>query len=291
MTRSMSLRGLLLAVASMAVGCGLEAPARGTPLGGAPLGVARARFEVRARPLDLLAVDVFFPADAGGAALPVEGGRPALVYVQGGAVPSADYHWLARVLAAAGYVVAVPSVASQLALFSVDDGEAARWLLVDPPRGSVLEGLVDPSRVAVAGHSLGGVVAGKLALGGGFRALLLHASFTDPADDARLPGLGMPVLSLGGTADCSALLGSVREGYGKLPSPAGLVLLEGVGHFQFTSQAETDRGRGCAPGVALEAAHDAIARTSRAFLDVALSGRPLTVDGLSLVPGAKVEAK
>jgi pimeloyl-ACP methyl ester carboxylesterase len=261
------------------------------PLGGAPLGVARARFEVRARPLDLLPVDVFFPADAEGTALVAEGGRPALVYVQGGAVPSADYHWFAERLAAVGYVVAVPSVASQLALFSVDDGEAARGLLVDPPAGSVLEGLVDPSRVAVAGHSLGGVVAGKLALAGGFGALVLHASFTDPADQPRLGQLGMPALSLGGTADCSAKPDAVREGYAKLPAPAAMVLLPGVGHFQFSAQGETDRGRGCAPGVPLEVAHEAIVRTSRAFLDAALAGRPLTVDGLSVTPGAEVEAK
>jgi pimeloyl-ACP methyl ester carboxylesterase len=287
----MTLRWVWLAAACAAVGCGLEAPARGTPLGGSPLGVARARFEVRARPLDLLPVDVFFPADADGVALPAEGGRPALVYVQGGAVPSADYHWMAERLAGAGYVVAVPSVASQLALFSVDDGEAARWLLVDPPPGSVLEGLVDASRIAVAGHSLGGVVAGKLALGGGFRALVLHASFTDPADDARLPGLDMPVLSLGGSADCSARPDSVREGFAKLPAPSALVLLPGVGHFQFTSQGSTDRGRGCAPGVPLEVAHDGIVRTTRAFLDAALGGKPLTVDGLSAVPGVEVETR
>ncbi|MBM4380911.1 MAG: hypothetical protein FJ086_16655 [Deltaproteobacteria bacterium] len=287
----MSWRYLWLAAACATVGCGLDAPARGTPLGGAPLNVARARFEVRARPLDLLPVDVFFPADANGAALRVEGGRPALVYVQGGAVPSADYHWLAQRLASAGFVVAVPSVASQLALFSVDDGEAARWLLVDPPAGSVLEGLVDASRVAVAGHSLGGVVAGKLALGGGFRALVLHASFTDPADEQRLPGLGMPVLSLAGGADCSAKPDSVREGFAKLPSPAARVMLPGVGHFQFTAQAETDRGRGCVPGVPLEAAHEGVARTTRAFLNGALSGRPLTVDGLAVVPGAEVEVR
>jgi hypothetical protein len=43
--------------------------------------------------------------------------------------------------------------------------------------------------------------------------------------------------------------------------------------------------------VPLEVAHDGIARTTRAFLDAALGGKPLTVDGLSAVPGVEVETR
>ena len=288
----MSSRFLLFPVLCALAACGLEAPARGDSLGGTPLGVARARFEVRVRHVDLLPVDVFFPAQPDGTALPVAGGRPGLVFVQGGAVDAADYHWQAQRLAASGYVVAVPDVRSKLALFSVDDGEAARALLAEPPAGSVLEGLVDAQRVAVAGHSLGGVVAGKLAMAGGFRALVLQASYTDSADDARLPELGMPVLSLAGGADCSARPESVRAGYRKLPSPSAWVLLPGVTHYQFTSDDGPDRVRGCRAGATLEDAHEAIGRVTGAFLGQALGagGRP-TVDGLSVVAGAEVEVQ
>lgn len=285
-------RFLLFSVLCVLAACGLEAPARGEYLGGTPLGVARARFEVRVRHVDLLPVDIFFPAQPDGTAVAEEGGRAGLVFIQGGAVDAEDYHWQAQRLAAAGYVVAVPDVRSELALFSVNDGDAARALLAEPPVGSVLEGLVDAQRVAVAGHSLGGVVAGKLAMSGGFHALVLQASYTDGADDARLPELGMPVLSLAGGADCSARPEAVRAGYRKLPSPAGWVMLPGVTHYQFTSDDGPDRARGCRAGVTLEQAHEAIGRVTGAFLGQALSvgGRP-TVEVLSVVPGAEVEVQ
>lgn len=288
----MSSRFFLVPLACALAGCGLEAPVRGEYLGGAPLGVAQARFEARVRHVDLLPVDVFYPALPDGTAVGAKGGRPGLVFIQGGAVDAADYHWLARRLAARGHVVAVPDVRSQLALFSVDDGEAARALLVEPPAGSLLEGLVDAGRVAVAGHSLGGVVAGKLALAGGFRALAIQASYTDGADDGRLPELSMPVLSLAGGADCSARPDAVRKGFEKLPPPSAWVLLPGVTHFQFTSDDGPDRARGCAAGTTLESAHGAIERVMAAFLGEALgpAGRP-TRDGLSVVPGAEVEVR
>jgi pimeloyl-ACP methyl ester carboxylesterase len=285
-------RLFLIPVVCALAACGLEAPARGEYLGGGPLGVAHARFEVRTRHVDLLPVDVFFPAEPDGTALRAEGGRPGLVFIQGGAVDAADYHWLARRLAARGHVVAVPDVRSKLALFSVDDGAAARELLVEPPAGSVLEGLVDAERLAVAGHSLGGVVAGKLALAGGFRALAIQASYTDGADDGRLGELDMPVLSLAGSADCSARPEALRKGFEKLPAPAAWVLLPGVTHFQFTVDDATDRARGCAAGTGLEAAHDAIERVMAAFLGEALGpARRPTVDGLSVVSGAEVEVR
>jgi pimeloyl-ACP methyl ester carboxylesterase len=285
-------RFFLIPVLCALAACGLEAPAQGEYLGGGPLGVARARFEVRVRHVDLLPVDVFYPAQPDGTAVPAEGGRPGLVFIQGGAVDAADYHWLARRLAARGLVVAVPDVRSQLALFSVDDGAAARALLAAPPEGSLLAGLVDAGRLAVAGHSLGGVVAGKLALGGGFRALAIQASYTDGADDGRLGELGMPVLSLAGGSDCSARPEAVRKGFEKLPSPAAWVLLPGVTHFQFTADDATDRARGCPAGTDLDSAHDAIERVMAGFLGEALgpAGRP-TVDGLSVVAGAEVEVR
>jgi len=272
--------------------CGLQAPAVGEPLPDVP-GVAEATYVLRLRHTDLRPVHVLFPSDTGGHALPAEGGgrRPALVFIQGGAVKTQGYRWLAEALARQGYVVALPEHAADLAFFEIDNGREARALLVDPPAGSVLDGVVEPERIAVAGHSLGGVVAGKLALSGGFHALAFLASFPDSADDAGMATLGMPSLFLAGRLDCSAKLSQVQEGAAKPPSPTALVVLDGVTHYEFTGDATPDL-KGCPPALPLDAAHERISRALRVFLDAALSPAGGTgAEGLGQVEGAEVTAR
>lgn len=275
---------LLLALASTA--CGLAAPRAGTPV---TADVARAVFEVRASGTDLVPTTVLYPAHADGTPRP--GPHPAVVFIQGGFVATGRYEWLAEQLAQRGFVVALPENLLGLAFFSVDFGQAARRLLAEPPPGSLLEGLVDPARVAVAGHSLGSVVATKLALSGGFAAVALQAGYPDGADVPRLPGLGVPSLSLAGAGDCQAKEAPVREGWARLPGPSALVVLEGVSHFQFTRDDAEDVRRGCPPAAALGDAHARIVQAMTAFLDDALRGGGVGEAGLRAVPGATVEVR
>ena len=276
-------RFLLIVTASA---CGLSSPQLGQVV--SP-GVAEALFEHRAGGTDLVRTRVVFPSTDQGA--PIGGALPAVIFIQGGLVPDARYRWWAEEIARAGYVVALPSHDFSLAIFSIDNGTSARALLADPPN-SLLTGLVDPKKIAVAGHSLGGVVASKLALQGGFSALLLQASLPEASDVEPLSRLKHPSLSMAGEKDCSASLLSVTAGASKLASPTAFVVLQGVTHYQFTDSDAEDVSRGCASGVDLQTAHQRIVDVSLAFLSAALSTQPSTGEAnLRAISGISVDAR
>ena len=292
-TRCLPASLLLLVPWLVLASCALPDPTRGDVLRTGPQPVAEALFQVRARHTDLVPVRVVFPSDSEGLpARPADGSLlPALVLVQGALVPPENYLWLAEALAARGYVVALPAHPLDFALSATDNGLVARRLLTEPLEHPLLRGLVDPSRIAVAGHSLGGVVATKLALDGGFAALALLASYPDSADDARLPTLALPSLSLAGDLDCSARLPNVQEGAAKLPSPSALAVLQGVTHYQFTVSDQKDRESGCTPTTSLDTAHERIAELLARFLAAALTGQGTGADDLRQVPGTEVTAR
>lgn len=270
----------------LAVGCGRPPVDRGQVVAD---GVARAALEVRANGTDLLPVTVLFPADGDGR--PSARGVPALVYVQGGAVMPSRYEGRLTQLVARGYVVALPRHPLDLAFFGIDHGAATRRALLTPEPGSFLEGLVDAQRVAVGGHSLGGVVAMKLALAGGFQAVVVEASFPDPADDAKLASSTTPSLFLAAKKDCQAKEAQVRAGWDKTPSPTALVVLEGVTHFQFSDSDAEDVKRGCPPDTGLETAHARITAALDTFLSAALTGGSVGGAGLATLAGAEVSVR
>jgi dienelactone hydrolase len=277
----------LVVLGAAAAACSPLAPDRGRVVSS---GVAAADFEARARATDLVPTRVIFPADDDG--LPRKGAPfPALVFVQGGAVDASRYDWLAERLARRGYVVALPRHSLELAILETGNAAAALELLTGnfPPR--LLSGLVNQNRVAVGGHSLGGVIAVKAALEKGFAAVVLEASLPDSADDQRLPALGVPSLSLAGAADCSAERAEVEAGWAKLPSPTALVVLPGVTHYQFTDSDAEDRKRGCTGSVDVDAAHEDIERAVAAFLDAALTSGEVGEVSLRAVAGAEVSVR
>jgi pimeloyl-ACP methyl ester carboxylesterase len=252
-------------------------------------GVGQAEFETRANGTDLVSVTVIYPARDDGTPQPRK--HPAVVFVPGGAVPPSRYEWQAIELAKAGYVVGLARYQLDLALFSVNFGQAVRTLFIEPPPASLLEGIVDRERIAVAGHSLGSVVAMKLALQGNFQAVVLEAGFPDSADDAQLPQFRGPSLSLAGALDCSAKLSAVRAGWNKLPAPTALTVLEGVTHYQFTDSQTEDEQRKCLPTVDLGEAHARIASALISFLDSALRDGRVGTSELEKISGATVEAR
>ncbi len=251
-------------------------------------------WQVRANGTDLVPMTVYFPATDEGFANGT--GLPALVYVQGGAVDPARYSWQAIELAKRGYVVVMPRHPLDLAFFAADFGQTARRALVTPQTAvttkPVLDGVVDPGRIAVAGHSLGGVVTMKLALGGGFQAAVVQASYSDPADDGKLPALSIPTMYLAGQSDCMAKEQQVRDGWAKVSSPTALVVLEGVTHFQFSDSDAEDTKRSCIPTTSLDDAHARILSAMIGFLDAALAAPPTVGEAqLRTIPSAIVEVR
>lgn len=280
------MRRILFVFAGSAVllACGPAARLRGAIV---TAGVATVPLEVRANGTDLVPVTVFFPATDEGFANGTN--LPGLVYVQGGAVNPSRYSWQAVELAKRGYVVALPRHPLDLAFFAADFGQTARGALLAP---GVLEGVVDPARIAVAGHSLGGVVTMKLALGGGFQAAVVQASYSDPADDAKLPALTIPTMYLAGQGDCMAKEQQVRDGWAKVSSPSALVVLEGVTHFQFSDSDAEDLKRSCIPGTSLDDAHARIIAAMTGFLGAALTSSPGVGEALlRSIPSAIVEVR
>lgn len=270
----------------MGASCGLSTPRVGEVV--AP-GVARALFEVRATGTDLVRVTVYVPSREDGTAQP--GPRPGVVFIQGGFVETRRYAWQAIALAEAGYVVAVPENALQLAFFTVEYGQSARQLLARPPEGSLLDGLVDEARIAVAGHSLGSVVAMKLALQGNFAAVALEAGFPDTADQTTLASFKRPSLSLAGALDCSAKLPDVRQGWERVPAPTALAVLAGVTHYQFTDSDEEDQRKKCFPEQDLAASHEQIRRALLGFLEAALGEGGVGEAALREIAGVTVEVR
>jgi alpha-beta hydrolase superfamily lysophospholipase len=253
-------------------------------------GVARGTFEVRANGTDLIPVTVIFPSDADGR--PLRRGLPAVLYVSGGAVSPARYEWQAVELARRGVVTVLPRHPLDLGFFAIDHGLWTRDAVLPGEAGSYLDGLVDPARFAAAGHSLGGVVAMKLALSGKFQAAVVQASFADPADDAKTKALTLPTMFLAAKGDCQATEAQVREGWAKLSSPTALVVLEGMTHFQFTNSQAEDLARSCPPVLTIDQAHERVVAAMIGFLDGAF-GAPATTGeaALKLIPGAQVEVR
>jgi pimeloyl-ACP methyl ester carboxylesterase len=128
--------------------------------------------------------------------------------------------------------------------------------------------LIDRSRIALAGHSLGGYVA--LGLVGGWRdwtlpeakAALALSPYCDPlADHGDLGTIGVPVMYQGGTHD-SFITPSVEQPGGcfdRTASPAMFVDFKDAGHLAWTDQEPQS--------------HALIVAWSLWFLDGALKGK------------------
>jgi len=100
---------------------------------------------------------------------------------------------------------------------------------------------IDPSRIGLMGHSLGGYTV--LGLAGGwqewrdprFKAVLALAPFSTPfVDKATLSKITIPVMYIGGTKDRLIEPALVSKSFAMTHAPKYLVMLNGAGHFAFT---------------------------------------------------------
>ena len=242
-----------------------------------PYGAASVELDVLARATDVVPVAIYFPSDADGwpdaAALPA----PTVLFVQGGSVDAARYGWLLAHLATRGYVGVLADHARDLAFFAPDDSvwawERLGELAAQP---GTLEGVIDPDGpAAVAGHSLGAVVAAGLWAGDErIGAVAMLAGY--PAGGADVAArAGSPALALAGATDAKATVETIEAETARFAEPFWFAVVEGMNHYAWTDDASERDLAGDGP---LEGERSAVRAAALGvldpFLDAALRGDP-----------------
>lgn len=218
---------------------------------------------------------------------PVAGGSPArelgpfplIVFGHGYATTPAVYERLLRAWTSAGYVVAAP-------IFPLENANApggpdesdlinqpadmrfviTQLLASDRDPANVLYGLIDPSRIAVAGQSDGGETALAVAYDGRFRDPRVRAAII--LSGAQLPGGGIAfprggpsLLAVQGTADTINPPSNTYSFFAKALRPKYLLELLGARHLgPYTSEEPQLR---------------IVERVTIAFLDLSFNGASL----------------
>lgn len=142
-----------------------------------------------------------------------------LILYPGGRVDPRSYAPPAREIAAAGYLVVIPPMPLNLAVFA--PGRAAKVMAAHP----------EIERWVLGGHSLGGSMAANFVYKNPtlVDGLALWASY--PAGNNPLTELDIPVLSIYGTEDMG--LEGIETSKGLLPPQTQWVVIEGGNHAQF----------------------------------------------------------
>jgi alpha-beta hydrolase superfamily lysophospholipase len=204
--------------------------------------------------------------------------HPLIVFGHGYALTPATYSHLLDAWAQAGFVVAAP-------VFPLGNANApggpresdlenqprdmsfviSRLIAVNGHSRNVLTGMIDPLRIAVAGHSDGGVTALAVAYDRRFRDTRVRAAIV--LSGAALPGMGRfpangpPLLALQGTADAINAPATTAAFFERAHRPKFLLWLLGASHLPPYTDQEPQLG--------------IVERATVAFLDHYLRGSPL----------------
>jgi fermentation-respiration switch protein FrsA (DUF1100 family) len=210
---------------------------------------------------------------------PATGGRyPLIVFGHGYALTPARYDGLLRAWTEAGYVVAAPVFPLGNANAPGGPNESdlinqprdmsvviSRLLILNGRAKGVLGGKIDPSRIAVAGHSDGAETALAVAYDHRYRDRRVRAAIV--LSGSALPGMGPfprsgpPLLAVQGTADTTNAPATTAAYFGLARRPKFLLWLLGASHLP--------------PYTDLQPQLGIVERASVAFLDHYVKGRPL----------------
>ena len=203
---------------------------------------------------------------------------PLVVFAHGFNVTPAVYSRLLQAWTRAGYVVAAPVFPGENADAPGGPDESdivnqpadmsfviTRLLAADRAPGGVLTGLIDPTHVAVAGHSDGAVTALAVSAERGYRdprvraAVILSGAWLGAGPPRFAPG-SPPLLASFGTADTLNLPRNVLDFYAAARRPKYLLSLLGATHLPPYTTAQPWLG--------------IVERTTIAFLDLYTKRRP-----------------
>lgn len=143
------------------------------------------------------------------------------IFYPGGRVDYRAYAPAARQIAAQGYLVVIPRMPLNLAVFSPN---AAAQVMAAYPQ---------ITRWAVGGHSLGGAMAANFAHShpGAVQGLVLWAAYPAGSDD--LSASGLRVASISGTLDGLATPAKIQASRALLPADTTWTAIAGGDHAQF----------------------------------------------------------
>ena len=154
-------------------------------------------------------------------------GRPALIFICGSGVHAHAYAPLLRPIADAGYPVFIVKLPYRFApLASHKDEVIGRALHLMTAHHEI------PSWV-VAGHSLGGALAARVALSTRGRAVSFVLIGTTHPRDHDLSKVDAPITKVYGTKDGVAPVDGVMANKRLLPATAAWVEIQGGNHSQF----------------------------------------------------------
>ena len=143
------------------------------------------------------------------------------IFYPGGRVDYRAYAPQAHAIAAQGYLVVIPSMPLNLAVFGISKA------------GEVIAAHPEIQRWAIGGHSLGGSMAANYARSnpGQVQGLVLTASYPAASDD--LSQSGLKVASIFGSLDGLATGPKIDASRALLPASTTWVKIEGGDHAQF----------------------------------------------------------
>jgi pimeloyl-ACP methyl ester carboxylesterase len=215
---------------------------------------------------------------------PSGGPYPLVLFAHGFALTPASYARLLNAWTRAGYVVAAPVFPLENANAPGGPDESdlinqpqdisfviGRLLNLNGRATGVLGGRIDPSRVAVAGHSDGAETALAVAYDHRYRDRRIRAAMI--FSGAALPGMGPfprkgpPLLAVQGTADPTNSPANTSAYFGLARRPKFLLWLLGASHLPPYTDQQPQLG--------------IVERTAIAFLDHYLKGRPLRALGMA----------